>query len=145
MPSMQPRVHLVTLGVSDLARSVRFYRDGLGWPHKGGDDAVAFFQLGPMVLAVWLRDELARDAHKEPGPPSPAPDFALAQNQPSVEAVNGVMAAAEAAGATIVKPAHDTFWGGYSGYFADPDGHLWEIAWNPFWTITADGGIELPG
>jgi catechol 2,3-dioxygenase-like lactoylglutathione lyase family enzyme len=143
---MKPRVTLITLGVTDLPRAVRFYRDGLGWPTgmKDGED-VAFFQLGGGVaLALWGRDALAQDADVPPGQPSAFNSCSLAQNLGSKAEVDEVMRQAEAAGGTIRKPAEDTFWGGYSGYFADPDGHLWEVAWNPFWTLTSDGGVELP-
>ena len=134
---MKPRVSFITLGVDDLERSVRFYRDGLGLPTRGivGTEhehgAVAFFDLQPGVrLALWERKSLAHDAGVALGPPS-ATEFALAHNVSSRAEVDAVMAQAGAAGAVIVTPAHDTFWGGYAGYFQDPDRHLWEIAWNP--------------
>jgi uncharacterized protein len=143
---MEPRLHLVTLGVSDLARAVRFYRDGLGWQTgmKEGDD-VAFFQLGGnAVLALWGRESLAADANLPAGEAAPFAGISLAQCLASKEEVNAAMAAAAAAGGTTLKPAGDTFWGGYSAYFADPDGYPWEVAWNPGWTLTPDGGIRLP-
>ena len=136
---MKPRISLVTLGVEDLERSVGFYRDGLGLPTEGivGQEfesgAVAFFELqGGLRLALWPRASLARDAGLAPGPPG-ASGFALAHNVASKAAVDAVMAEARSAGAVILKPARDTFWGGYAGYFQDPDGHLWEVAWNPQW------------
>lgn len=142
---MDARIHLVTLGVTDLQRAVRFYRDGLGWhtSMKEGED-VAFFQLGPMVLALWGRDQLAGDANVPAGDKPAFCGVSLAQCLPSKADVDAVLAKAQAAGATIPKPAEDTFWGGYAGYFADPDGYLWEIAWNPFWELLPDGGIRLP-
>lgn len=134
---MEPRVTLITLGVGDLDRAVVFYRDGLGLETEGivGTEfehgAVAFFDLaGGLKLALWPRASLAHDAGLPVGPPSPT-EFALAHNVGSSEQVDAVMAEATAAGATIVKPAADTFYGGYAGYFQDPDGHLWEVAWNP--------------
>jgi catechol 2,3-dioxygenase-like lactoylglutathione lyase family enzyme len=139
---MEQRLSLVTLGVADLERARRFYEEGLGW-RRGNDHAeVAFYQLAGMVLALWRRDALAKDAHlSDPG--SGFGGIALAYNARSREEVDAVLAEAEAAGARILKPAQDTVWGGYSGYFADPDGHLWEVAWNPAWTISADGSVRL--
>jgi catechol 2,3-dioxygenase-like lactoylglutathione lyase family enzyme len=136
---MQPRITLLTLGVDDLQRAVTFYRDGLGWPTEGivGQEfehgAVAFFELqSGLKLALWARADLAHDTGLPLGAPS-ATELSLAHNVKSAEAVDEVMATAERAGARIVKPAARTFWGGYAGYFQDPDGHLWEIAWNPAW------------
>jgi catechol 2,3-dioxygenase-like lactoylglutathione lyase family enzyme len=134
---MKPRVTLITLGVDDLAKSLSFYRDGLGWPRQGivGEQfehgAVAFFDLQPgLKLALWPRASLARDTGLAETPRSPT-EFSLAHNVNSAQDVDAAMARAKEAGATIVKPAGKTFWGGYAGYFADPDGHLWEVAWNP--------------
>jgi catechol 2,3-dioxygenase-like lactoylglutathione lyase family enzyme len=134
---MQPRITLITLGVNDLETAVRFYRDGLGLPTPGivGTEfehgAVAFFALaGGLQLALWPRESIAADTGLEVTPPS-ATEVTIAHNVNSREAVDAVMAQAAAAGARIVKPAGDTFYGGYAGYFADPDGHLWEVAWNP--------------
>jgi uncharacterized protein len=134
---MKPRVTLITLGVDDLERALRFYRDGLGFPTEGivGTEfehgAVAFFDLQPgLKLAVWPRASLAHDSGVGVSPSSPT-DFALAHNVSSRQEVDAVMTQAAAAGARVVKPAVDTFWGGYAGYFQDPDGHLWEVAWNP--------------
>ena len=136
---MEPMITLVTLGVDDLEKALRFYRDGLGLPTEGivGKEfehgAVAFFQLQPgLRLAVWPRKSIAHDTGLQVTPRS-ATDFTLAHNVRSKEEVDSVMAQAKAAGATIVKPAHETFWGGYSGYFQDPDGHVWEVALNPQW------------
>jgi catechol 2,3-dioxygenase-like lactoylglutathione lyase family enzyme len=113
---MKPKLSLITLGVADLDRSLRFYRDGLGLPTENYDPeaGVVFFRLEGLLLAIWP----------------------LAHNEPSREGVDAVFAEALAAGATVVKQPVDTFWGGYAGYFADPDGHLWEVAWNPFTDLT---------
>jgi catechol 2,3-dioxygenase-like lactoylglutathione lyase family enzyme len=134
---MHPHITLLTLAVDDLERAVRFYRDGLGLPTKGivGTEfehgAVAFFQLQPgLKLAVWPRASLAHDTGIPMGARS-ATEFTIGHNVGSREEVDALMEQAARAGATIVKPAGDAFWGGYSGYFQDPDGHLWEIAWNP--------------
>lgn len=131
---MEPRISIITLGVSDLARSVRFYGDGLGLPlREGSGDVIAFFQTRGTWLALFPRDVLAADA-TVPSDGSGFPGFTLAHNVRSREEVDAVLREAEAVGARIVKPAADTEWGGYSGYFADPDGFLWEVAWNPqFW------------
>jgi hypothetical protein len=139
---MEQRLSLVTLGVADLERSRRFYEDGLGWRRGNQHKEVAFYQLGGMVLALWGRDALARDAHL-PDAGSGFGGIALAYNARSREEVDAVLAEAAAAGAKILKPAEDAFWGGYSGYFADPDGHAWEVAWNPEWTLAADGSVRL--
>lgn len=134
---MKPRVTVITLAVQDLERSVALYRDGLGLPTEGiiGKEfehgAVAFFDLQcGLKLALWPRDSLSHDTKLAPGSPS-ATELSLGHNVRSREEVSAVMAEAKKAGAVIVKPATDTFWGGYSGYFQDPDGHLWEIVWNP--------------
>jgi catechol 2,3-dioxygenase-like lactoylglutathione lyase family enzyme len=142
---MEPRVSLITLGVADLARARRFYEEGLGWRTASPvDQSVVFFQAGALIVGLWGKDDLAEDAGI-----APATDgfgaIALAQNVRSREAVDQVLEEAKRAGGRILKPAEDTFWGGYSGYFADPDGHVWEIAWNPGFTITDDGATLLPG
>lgn len=134
---MDARVSLITLGVTDLERAVAFYRDGLGLPTEGivgrefKHGAVAFFALaGGLRLALWAQDDLAHDSGL-PKTPISATAVCLAHNVASRGAVDRVMAEAERAGAGIVKRAADTFYGGYAGYFRDPDGHLWEVAWNP--------------
>ena len=134
---MQPRVSLITLGVSDLERAVAFYRDGLGLPTEGivgrefAHGAVAFFPLaGGLQLALWAQADMAHDTGLEVRPVSPT-GFALAHNVTSREEVDALMADAERAGAVVVKQPEATFYGGYAGYFQDLDGHLWEIAWNP--------------
>ena len=140
---MKPRITVVTVGVDDLERSVRFYRDGLGLQTEGivgtefAHGAVAFFDLEHgLKLALWPRASLAHDARLVQTPPSPT-EFSLGHNVASRQEVDAAMAQARAAGAVIVKPAADTFYGGYAGYFQDPDGHLWEIAWNPAWEAGA--------
>lgn len=140
---MQPRISLITLGVDDLQRAVAFYRDGLGLPTQGiigeefedGDGAVAFFDMhGGLKLGLWPRRCIAKDTGL-PVDASSATEFTLAHNVASRAEVDAVMAQAARAGATIVTPARDTFWGGYAGCFQDPDRHLWEVAWNPAWPI----------
>ena len=134
---MKPRVSVLTIGVDDLDRAVRFYRDGLGLrtdgivgaEHEFG--AVAFFPLQPgLQLALWPRRSIGRDCGLDVTAPSPT-EVTIGHNVSSKAEVDAVMKQAGAAGATIVKPAHDTFWGGYAGYFLDPDRHLWEVVWNP--------------
>ena len=134
---MRPRITVITVGVDNLERALRFYRDGLDLPTEGivgtefDHGAVAFFDLQAGVkLAIWPRKSIALDAGLPEGPPSPT-EFTLGQNVSTREEVDAVMEQARSAGATIAKPASDTFWGGYAGYFHDPDGHLWEIVWNP--------------
>lgn len=134
---MTPRISVFTLGVDDLERAVRFYRDGLGLPTDGvvGEEfeygAVAFFDLGDgLKLALWPRKSLAHDSGLQLTNPS-ATEFSIGHNVMSRSEVDEVMAQAGRAGAVIVKPANDTFWGGYAGYFQDLDGHLWEVVWNP--------------
>jgi hypothetical protein len=134
---MRPRITVITLSVDDLDVAVRFYRDGLGLPTDGivGTEfehgAVAFFDLaGGIKLALWPRRSIASDTGVDVTPRSPT-ELTIGHNVGSREAVDAVMAEAAAAGARIVKPAADTFWGGYAGYFQDPDDHLWEVVWNP--------------
>jgi catechol 2,3-dioxygenase-like lactoylglutathione lyase family enzyme len=134
---MKPRITVLTLGVDDLERSLAFYRDGLGLPTRGiigrefEHGAVAFFDLDAgLKLAVWARADLAHDSGLAVSPPS-ATDLSIGHNVRSRDEVDAVIAQAERAGARIVKPAGDTFYGGYAGYFQDPDGHLWEIVFNP--------------
>ncbi len=138
---MKPRVSLITLGVDDLEASLRFYRDGLGLATDGiiGTEfeygAVAFFDLqAHLKLAIYPRKNLARDSGLPVEPPS-GTEFSIGHNVASKTEVDAVMQQARSAGAVIVKPAQDTFWGGYAGYFQDPDRHLWEVAWNPQWPV----------
>jgi catechol 2,3-dioxygenase-like lactoylglutathione lyase family enzyme len=139
---VKPRVTLITLGVDDLKKSLAFYRDGLGLPSAGivGEEfehgAVAFFELQPgLRMALWPRASIAHDTGLPKTPRSPT-DFTIAHNVNTRQEVDAVLAQAKKAGAKIIKPAGDTFYGGYAGYFQDPDGHLWEVAWNPQWKIS---------
>ena len=132
---MEPRISLITLGVSDLARSTVFYRDGLGLPTNGDFPGVTFFNLKGTWLSLYPRDELAADAGVA-AEGRGFSGFALAHNVRSKDEADAVLKQAEAAGARIVKAAQDTHWGGHSGYFADPDGYLWEVAWNPHFDLT---------
>jgi uncharacterized protein len=134
---MKPRVTVLTLGVDDLERALMFYREGLGLPSEGivgrefEHGAVAFFDLQPgLRLALWPRESIAHDTGLAVGAAS-ATELTLGHNVASRAEVDTVMKQAERAGATIVKPAQETFWGGYAGYFQDPDDHLWEVVWNP--------------
>jgi catechol 2,3-dioxygenase-like lactoylglutathione lyase family enzyme len=138
---VEQRVSLITLGVRDLPRARAFY-EALGW--KTGaepDDDVVFFQAGGMIVALWGRDQLAADSVVEDG--GGWGGVTLAHNVRSPPEVDDVLAQAEAAGATIGRPGAETFWGGYSGVFVDPDGHPWEVAHNPHWTLTDDGSVKL--
>ena len=143
---MEARLSMVTLGVADLGRARAFYEEGLGWRASGeGGDTIVFFQAGGLILGLYGRDDLAADANLKAGTPSAAfGGIALAHNVREREQVDQVLSEAERAGARILKPPQDVFWGGYSGYFADPDGHVWEVAWNPGFTITEDGATLLP-
>ena len=139
---MEQRVSLVTLGVADLDRSARFYEEGLGWKRGTNNEGVVFFQTPGTIVGLFPRDALAEDI----GIDSAGSGFSgvtLAFNARSREEVDAVLKEAVAAGAKLMKRAEEVFWGGYSGYFADPDGHLWEVAHNPFWTIEEDGRATL--
>jgi len=136
---MKPRITVITIGVNDLDKSLRFYRDGLGFPTEGiiGREfeygAVVFIQLQDgLRLALWPRKSISHDSGL-PITPACSTEMTLGHNVSSKAEVDAVMDQAKSAGAVIVKQAHDTFWGGYSGYFQDPDGHLWEVVWNPQW------------
>jgi catechol 2,3-dioxygenase-like lactoylglutathione lyase family enzyme len=136
---MKPRITVITLGVNNLEKSFLFYRNGLGLPTEGivGEEfehgAAAFFDLqSGLKLAIWNRKDIAHEA-KVPLAESSPTEFTLGHNVNSKTEVDHVMEQAKRAGATITDPAHDTFWGGYSGHFQDPDGHLWEVVWNPQW------------
>lgn len=136
---MESRISVLTLGVDNLEQAVRFYRDGLGLKTEGitGKEfeygAVAFFDLNAgLKLALWPRKSIAHDTGLPQGDMAPT-EFSIGHNVASKAEVDAVMTQARQAGATIVKPAQDTFWGGYAGYFQDPDGHLWEVVWNPQW------------
>lgn len=138
---MEQRLSLVTLGVADLERSCRFYEGGLGWKRGNDNPDVAFFQMPGAIFALWSRTALAADAHV--ADTGGFGGVALAYNARSKAEVDVVLAEARTAGATILKSPEDVFWGGYSGYFADPDGHVWEVAWNPFWSIDGEGRVSL--
>ena len=143
---MEPRITLITLGVADLPRAVRFFRDGLGWPttyEEGGP--VAFFNTAGTRLSLYPFEHLAADIGPDI-PPVRSAGFGgitLAHNVRTKEEVAAVLALAEKAGGCIVKPAQDVFWGGHSGYFTDPDGYYWEVAWNPGNPLDADGFMNL--
>jgi catechol 2,3-dioxygenase-like lactoylglutathione lyase family enzyme len=141
---MEPRVSLITLGVSDLARAVAFYEQVLGWSVAQHPPGVAFFDLGGVVLALFPHADLAQDMRlAQPVLSGGYEGFALAHNLRSEQEVDALFARLRQHGATIVKAPHKTDWGGYSGYFADPDGHKWEVAHNPHWTVRPDGRIAL--
>ncbi|MGH7259525.1 MAG: VOC family protein [Nitrospiraceae bacterium] len=138
---MKPRITVITIGVDDLERSLKFYRDGLGFPTQGiigtefDHGAVAFFDLqSGLKLAIWPRADIAHDAGVAKTAHSPT-ECTIGHNVGSKQEVDAVMAQAKRAGARIVKPAGKTFWGGYAGYFQDPDDHLWEVVWNPDMTL----------
>jgi len=141
---LEQRIMIITLGVADLERAVRFY-EALGWRRSvKGARGVAFFQCGAVALALYPFPALAADAGV-PAAVSGCAAVAIAHNERSRQAVDAVLAEAERAGAEILKPAADTSWGGYAGCFRDPDGHLWEIAWNPAFALDRGGAVRLPG
>lgn len=138
---VEQRISLITLGVDDVARARAFYERGLGWTPTQSAEGVVFYQLPGVALALFGRDDLAEDArHRIDGRFS---GITIAINQRTEADVDAVLAQAQAAGATILKPAEKVFWGGYSGYFADLDGHVWEVAVNPHWTINDDGTLTI--
>jgi len=138
---MKQRVSVITLGVADLGRARAFY-ETIGWSTGAGqEDDVVFFQAGGLVVALWARDQLAEDSCVTDG--GGWGGITLAHNVRSPAEVDAVLAAAESAGATIGRPGAATFWGGYSGVFLDPEGHPWEIAHNPHWTLAEDGSVLL--
>ncbi len=139
---MDARISLVTLGVADMKAARRFY-ENLGWQASSqSNDDVTFFQAGGMILGLYGRKALAEDATVDDSKPGFS-GVALAYNGRDKDEVDRVLDEAVAAGGVLIKKAEDVFWGGYSGYFADPDGHLWEVAWNPFFPIADDGSISL--
>jgi len=139
---MEQRISIVTVGVKDLKIARRFYVDGLGWKPAFQNEEIVFFQAGGMVFALFLRDKLAKDFEADPATFG-RPAMALAYNVRTKNEVDPLMQRAASAGATILKPARDASWGGYSGYFADPDGFAWEVAWNPSWRLSQDGSIHV--
>ena len=136
------RVTLITLGVEDLDRAKAFY-DALGWVETERTDGVVFYQLNGLVLGLFGREALAQDQGR-PGTPLGTGAVTLAQNFPTEMEVDVAFTAAIDAGATELKKPQPVFWGGYSGYYADPDGHVWEVAYNPFWPLAEDGSLTLP-
>ncbi|HTB97391.1 MAG TPA: VOC family protein [Terracidiphilus sp.] len=140
---MEQRISILTLGVKDLKQSTAFF-ERLGWrKSNASNEAITFFQTGGMALALYPRAELAKDARAE----TEGTGFSgmtIAYNARSRQEVDAVLGAVKAAGAKILKPAEDAFWGGYSGYFADMDGYAWEVAWNPHFQLAEDGSIHLP-
>ena len=139
---MEQRVSLITFGVADIGRARTFY-ERLGWQGQEVEETV-FFQAGGMALVLWARDKLADDAGVDAGTASGSGGVALAHNVRSRAEVDALLAAAAAAGAEITQAARETFYGGYAGYFLDPDGHLWEVAWNPGFPLGPDGSITVP-
>jgi uncharacterized protein len=140
---MEPRISIITLGVEDLNRSRSFY-ERLGWRRcMSKAEGIAFFRAGGMLLALYPRHELAKDASVADNG-NGFSRFTLAYNARTRDEVDSVLAEAETAGAKILKPAQDVFWGGYSGYFSDPDGFAWEVAWNPSFEIAEDGRVLVP-
>ena len=140
---MDQRISIITLGVADIERSRKFY-ERLGWdPSSASNEAITFFQAGGLILALYPRSELAKDANLPPDGQGFA-GFTVSYNARSRAEVDAVLAKAKKAGAKILKPAQEAFWGGYSGYFADPDGFAWEVAFNPSFPIANDGSIHLP-
>ncbi len=141
---MEQRISVITLGVAGLARSRRFYAHGLGWqPSSRSNERITFFQVGGMVLALYSRASLAQDARLA-NDGTGFGGITLAYNVRQREDVDVVLTEVRAAGATMLKHAEETDWGGYSGYFADPDGYPWEVAWNPYWELREDGSVQLP-
>ncbi len=139
---MEQRISVVTIGVTNLAISQRFYENGLGWTIGSTAEQIKFFQLNGLIFALYPIDALAEDA-QVPNKRAGFSGITLAYCARSKEEVKEVLKRAENAGARITKPAQDVFWGGYSGYFADPDDHLWEVAYNPFWKIDEKGNVNL--
>ena len=140
---MEPRVSLVTLGVADLERAVAFYRDVVGWQPAPSPPEIAFFDLNGVVFSLFPNDELAKDMSADGTRAAAYAGFALAHNVRSAAEVDEIFRRLKANGATVLKEPQEVFWGGYSGYFADPDGHPWEVAYNPYWTIREDGRISM--
>lgn len=142
---MEPRLSIITLGVEDMARAFRFYHEGLGLPTSGNADSpIVFFQMKGTALAIYPREKLAHDVDpNSDGQGSGFSGVTIAHNTREKSQVDETLKRAEAAGGKIVKPAQDTDWGGYSGYFSDPDGHLWEVAWAEAWQFNPDGSLVI--
>lgn len=141
LAAVEQRISLITLGVDDLPRARRFYEHGLGWVPRQAPEGVVFYQLPGIALALFSREALAEDARRQID--GRFSGITIAINQRTEADVDAVLNQAAAAGATVLKPAERVFWGGYSGYFADPDGHVWEVALNPEWTINDDGTLTI--
>ena len=142
---MEQRLSMITLGVKDLERAKAFYENVVGWKAAPGPPEIAFFDLGGMVLSLYPHHALAKDmnAVADDGGDYSSRGFALAHNARSKEEVDVIFSRLKEKGATIVKEPEEVFWGGYSGYFSDPDGHSWEVAYNPHWTIREDGRVSM--
>ncbi len=140
---MEQRVSMITLGVADLRRAIDFYETVVGWKAAPGPPEIAFFDLGGLVFSLYPLEALAKDMNGPAVTGTGGRTFALAYNARSKEEVDAIFARLKGKGATILKEPEDVFWGGYSGYFADPDGHAWEVAYNPFWKIGADGRVSM--
>jgi hypothetical protein len=140
---MEQRISLITLGVADLQRAVNFYENVVGWKPEQSPPGVVFFDLNGVVFALWPHDELAKDMNMPAGSVPSYRGYSLAHNARSEAEVDAIFARLKQHGATILKQPQKAFWGGYSGYFSDPDGHVWEIAYNPFWTIRQDGRVMM--
>ena len=140
---MEQRMSLITLGVADLQRAVAFYQTAVGWEPEQSPPGVVFFDLNGVVFALWPHDELAKDIGMTAGGVPAYRGYALAHNVRSEAEVDAIFERLKQNGATILKQPQKAFWGGYSGYFSDADGHVWEIAYNPFWTIRQDGRVAM--
>lgn len=140
----EPRFSIITVGVRDLPGMIRFYTDVLGLEDRGVKGEVAFFNMGGVVLGLWDEAKLADDAGVGNDRGGNFKGFALAYNARSEAEVDGIFNALKVRGATVSKAPHKTYWGGYSGYFADPEGNAWEVAFNPFWPIDSAGHVTVP-
>ena len=142
---MEQRLSMITLGVADLKTAVAFYEGVVGWNAAPGPSEIAFFDLGGIVFSLYPHDDMAKDMNAAGNVRGDAgyQGFALAYNARSKEEVDSIFAQLRDNGATIVKEPEEVFWGGYSGYFSDPDGHAWEVAYNPHWTIGVDGRVSM--
>ncbi len=141
---MEPRINIITLGVSDIVRARHFYEKGLGWHvSSASNEHIVFIKTSGVILALYSSDLLAQDATVSADGEG-FRRFTLAHNVHKPELVAEILSQAEKAGAKVMKPAQDVFWGGHSGYFADPDGNLWEVAWNPHFPFDKDGNLSLP-
>ncbi len=145
MPALpEQRLSIITLGVKDLATMVRFYEEILGFEDRGLKGEVAFFNAGGLALGLWDESKLAADAGVAPDRLGSFKGFAIAFNARSVEEVDAIFARLVEAGVRVPKAPHKTYWGGYSGYFADPEENVWEVAYNPFWPIDEAGRVTVP-